>query len=164
MTYGWWQDEDAYVELCDECGYDSRSVDDPATRLDAAYVELAALLEHPDAEARPAEETWSGREYVDHCVVVSRELLRMVSLATGRRPSSAVDDHASARSAASELVPALSSEDYATVVPEETPLPVTVGWAVLHLLHDLGHHAWDVRRGYARVSMAALPTVFAYER
>jgi hypothetical protein len=26
--------------------------------------------------------------------------------------------------------------------------------ATLHLLHDLEHHVWDVRRGYAKLALA----------
>ena len=34
------------------------------------------------------------------------------------------------------------------------PFEVSVRVATLHLLHDLEHHVWDVRRGYAKLALA----------
>ncbi len=165
MTYGWWQGEGSgYTELCDECGFDSRSVPDPAGALAAAFDDLTDLADHPEAGRRPAAEVWSGDEYADHCVTVTAHLLGMVGSATGRRAAAPPADLVSARAAVAEVVPGLTDAEYATVVPEDTPLPVTVAWAVLHLLHDLRHHALDVRRGLARLAMTDLPRVHAYER
>jgi hypothetical protein len=44
------------------------------------------------------------------------------------------------------------------------PFDVTVDWIVQHLLHDLEHHALDVRRGYARLAMADHPGGDTVER
>lgn len=165
MTYGWWQGEGSgHVELCDECGFDSRPVREPGGALAAAFDELSTAARHPDADRRPAAEVWSGAEYADHCVTVTGHLLGMVASATGRPPTVAPADLESARAAVAEVMAGLTDDEYATVVPEDTPLPVTVGWAVLHLLHDLRHHVLDVRRGLARLAMTDLPRVHAYER
>lgn len=165
MTYGWWATPDStYAELCDECGFDSRTPADEIAVLTGVYDELAALAGHPDGGRRPAEETWSAQEYADHCVVVTRELLRMVAVTTGRPPATPVLDLRTARAAALELLPALTEEERGTVVPEETPQPVTVAWATDHLRHDLVHHVLDMRRGLARLAMADLAVVHAYER
>ncbi|GCD92117.1 hypothetical protein [Nocardioides sp. LS1] len=73
MTYTWHAVDGRLVELCDECGFDARDLTDgrdETERLITAYADLERLLTHPDADRRPEPETWSAREYVDHCVEV----------------------------------------------------------------------------------------------
>lgn len=48
----------------------------------------------------------------------------------------------------------LTDGDRTGVLSGEYPFDVTVDWIVLHLLHDLEHHVLDVRRGYARLTLA----------
>jgi len=54
--------------------------------------------------------------------------------------------------------------DLAGVLEGEYPIPVTVAWIVLHLLHDLEHHVLDIRRGYAKLAMADHPEVHTVQR
>jgi hypothetical protein len=77
VTYTWHDIDGRMAELCDERGFDARELtggEDEAARLDTAYAALDRLLDHRDAGRRPAPETWSGQEYVDHCIEVAEAL------------------------------------------------------------------------------------------
>jgi len=39
-------------------------------------------------------------------------------------------------------------------VTDGWPIEVSVRGAATHLLHDLEHHVWDIRRGYAKLGLA----------
>ena len=70
------------VELCNECGFDARELTgspEEQQRLATAYTDLERLLDHPDADRRPAAETWSAREYVDHCLEAAAVILGWVA-------------------------------------------------------------------------------------
>ena len=162
MTYTWHDIEDRMVELCDECGFDARELtggSDEAARLDAAYADLQRLLDHPDAGRRPAPETWSAREYVDHCVEVTGVILEWACSTAGATPPEHPGDLAGCRSAVAGSVPAFTTAQRAEVLPDTYPQPVTVEWLVRHLLHDTEHHVLDVRRGYATLAMGDFPEV-----
>lgn len=162
MTYTWHTVDGRMAELCDECGFDARElVDgaDEAARLDAAYAALERMLDHPDAGRRPAPETWSAREYVDHTVEVSGVILEWVSTTAGGTPPATPTDLAGCRRVVDEVVPPLAPAQRAAVLHDTYPHPVTVEWLVRHLLHDTEHHVLDLRRGYARLGMADHPEV-----
>lgn len=145
------------VELCDECGFDARRVIDEESELITALEELAGLLDHPDAHRRPAPETWSAQEYVDHLLQVTEALLADIADIADIHPPPAVTDLASAARAVSGLVPRLDAAARMAVLHGTYSQPVTVQWIVRHLLHDTQHHVLDLRRGYARLALADLP-------
>ena len=157
MSYGWRRIDGDAVELCDECGFDARTVTDDAADLAGVFTSLGLLLDHPEAERRPAPETWSAREYVDHCREVTQALLEYVARVLAAEPPGDLPDLPTAATACARVVPALTTADRAGVLEGEYPIPVTVDWIVLHLLHDLEHHVLDIRRGYAEAGHGRPP-------
>ena len=160
MSYGWRRIsgddggiEGGLVELCDECGFDARLVVDEESELLAAMVQLEHLLEHPDSDQRPAPETWSAREYVEHCHEVTQALLEYVARVTPHAAPGEITNLGAARAAVSALMLGLTAEEHAAELSGEYPFPVSVTWILRHLLHDLEHHVLDLRRGYARIAL-----------
>ena len=78
------------VELCDECGFDERAVGDLTTAFAEVYGSLQQLERHPDAGRRPEDETWSGTEYVEHCVDGTDQTLAICNRGVGRPGSGSV--------------------------------------------------------------------------
>ena len=162
MTYTWHDIDGRMAELCDECGFDARELTggkDEAGRLDAAYAGLERLLEHPDAGRRPAEETWSAVEYVDHCIEVAGVLLEWACTTAGTTAPQHPSDLPGCRSAVAAVVPGITRAQRAEVLRDAYRQPVTVEWLIRHLLHDTEHHVLDLRRGYAKLAMADFPEV-----
>lgn len=162
MTYTWHDIDGRMAELCDECGFDARELtgeEDELRRLDAAYAELDRLLDHPDRELRPAEETWSAREYVDHCIEVAADLLLWTATTAEVAPPEPPVDLTGCRAACAFVVRGLTQEQRAKILPDGYKQPVTVEWLIRHMLHDTEHHVLDLRRGYARLAMARFPEV-----
>lgn len=150
------------VELCDECGFDARELTgnrDEQQRLVAAYADLERLLDHSDADRRPAADTWSAREYVDHCVDVAEVILGWVANLTDGGAREELSDLAACRRAVAVLVPPLTEAQRAAVLNGQYQQSVTVEWLLRHLLHDTEHHVLDVRRGYASLAMADHPEI-----
>jgi hypothetical protein len=165
MSYGWRTIDGSMTELCDECGFDARTVgDDETPALTAAFGLLTDLLDHPDVDRKPDAETWSAREYVSHCVEVTGALLEYVARALGRPvPAEPVDLEACA-AACQAVVPGLTAADREAVLTGEYSWDVTNEWIVRHLLHDLEHHVLDIRRGYAAFALADLPDIGTVRR
>lgn len=162
MTYTWHDIDGRMAELCDECGFDARELvgrEDETARLDAAYAALERLLDHPDADRRPAEETWSAREYVEHCVEVAQWMFEKICATTGLAPVDPPTDLAGCRRATSEVCGVLTEEQRAAVLRGEYAQDVSIEWLVRHQLHDTEHHVLDVRRGYASLARADHPEV-----
>lgn len=162
MTYTWHDIDGRMTELCDECGFDARELtggDHEAARLDAAYAELERLLEHPDADRKPSPETWSAREYVDHCIEVAGALLEWASETAGAGPVTPPRDLAECRQAVAATVPTYTETQRARIREGEYKQPVTVEWLIRHLLHDTEHHVLDLRRNYAGMGRADLPEI-----
>jgi len=162
VTYTWHEIEGRMAELCDECGFDARELtggEDELRRLDAAYADLDRLLDHPDAELRPAPETWSAREYVDHVIEVGADLLKWTASTAGVAEPEPPVDLTGCRTACAFVVPGLTAEQRAQVLPDGYKQPVSVEWLIRHLLHDTEHHVLDLRRGYAKLAMARFPEV-----
>lgn len=160
MTYGWRESPGAPlggVELCDQCGFDARTVTDEPAELDQVFVQLARLLDHPYRGRRPEPDTFSADEYVDHCVEVARTLLRMITDVTELEPLDDIADLASARAAATQVLTALSEDLRDVRHTGAYSRDVSAGWIARHLLHDLVHHVLDIRRGYAMLALAELP-------
>ena len=162
MTYTWHAVEGRLAELCDECGFDARDLTDgrdETERLITAYADLERLLAHPDADRRPEPETWSAREYVDHCVEVCGALFEYVPQVLGAPAPATPADLAGCRDLVTATVPSLTEDERAGVLHDVYQQPVTVEWVVRHLLHDTEHHVLDLRRGYAKLGMADHPEV-----
>ncbi|WP_121258330.1 hypothetical protein [Nocardioides ferulae] len=160
MAYGWREPADAPlggVELCDECGFDARTVADEPAELDQVFAHLERLLRHSYRELRPEPEIFSAVEYVGHCVEVTRGLLGMITDVTGIGPQDESVDLASARAASARVLPALTGVWRDARHTGTYSHDVSAGWIARHLLHDLSHHVLDIRRGYAKLALADLP-------
>ncbi len=150
------------VELCDECGFDARELTgnrDVAARLGAPYADLGRLLDHSDADRSPAAETWSAREYVDHCAEVAGVILGWVANLTDAGTDQELATWRPSRRAVAVLVPPLSEAQSGAVLHGQYEQPVTVEWPLRHLLHDTEHHVLGLRRGYASLGMADHPEI-----
>ena len=152
MSYGLRDLAGERVELCDECGFDGRE----PRALKRAFAEVMGSLErlsgHPEADRRPEADTWSGREYVEHCIDVASQIVATCNEVTGRPDSTGLTSLSEVAAATVELAGGLSDDEWD--VATGWPYDVTVRGATLHLLHDLEHHVWDVRRGYAKLALA----------
>lgn len=153
MSYGLRDMDGARVELCDECGFDAREPRDLATAFAEVYAYLERLERHADAGRRPETDTWSGAEYVEHCVDVASQILAICNRGSGRPESAPLESVVEAAEATAELVHGLSDSQWDGVT-DGWPFEVSVRGAMLHLLHDLEHHVWDIRRGYAKLALA----------
>lgn len=153
MSYGLRDLGGLRIELCDECGFDAREPRQLATALADAYASLERLRSHPDAGRRPQADTWSGIEYVEHCLDVAEQILALCNRGAGRAELPRVVSLSDAAGATAELVDVLSDSQW-DAGTDGWPFEVSVRGAVTHLLHDLEHHVWDVRRGYAKLALA----------
>jgi hypothetical protein len=153
MSYGWRELDAVSIEVCDECGFDTREVENEDAALAAAFAALAELVQRPDSDRKPSDEIFSAEEYVDHCVEVTEALLGYIHDRLGT-PRSECPDLEASRAAAATVLPVLTADERATVIEDVYPWPVTVQWVVSHLLHDLEHHVLDIRRGYAGFVLA----------
>ena len=96
------------VELCDESRLRRTRAARPADGLRRAYASLEHLRGHPDANTRAEAETWSGTEYVDHCVDVASQIVAICNRGAGRPESAPLVSIAEAAAATAELVRELS--------------------------------------------------------
>ena len=153
MSYGLRDLDGVRVELCDECGFDERDGRDLATAFAEVYASLEELQAHPEAGRRPEPDTWSGAEYAEHCVDGTDQTLAMCRRATARPESTPLESLSEAAAATAELVCELTDPQW-DAVTDAWSFAVPVRGAMVHLLHDLEHHLWDVRRGYAKLALA----------
>ena len=100
------------VELCDECGFDAREPRDLPTAFAEAYASLEHLGGHPDASERPEAETWSGAEYVNHCVDVASQIVAICNRGAGRPESAPLVSISEVAAATAELVHELSDAQW----------------------------------------------------
>jgi hypothetical protein len=152
MSYGLRDIDGHRVELCDECGFDGREERDLGGSFEVAFDSLRRLTAHSDSGRRPEDETWSGSEYAQHCVEVVAEILEMVDRATGRNDAVQPRSLQDASSETARRVVGLAEEEWPLLV-DGWPFEVSVHGALVHLLHDLEHHVWDIRRGYAALAL-----------
>lgn len=148
MSYGWREIDGVAVEVCDECGFDARTVHDEEVAFAGVFAAFADLAQRDEADRKPSEEVLSADEYVDHCVEVTETLLGYITDRLGT-DGVACPDLDAARSAVTTMLPGLTAEQRGAVIDDVYPWPVNVQWVLSHLLHDLAHHALDIRRAYA---------------
>ena len=169
-------------ERCPDCGYDAAAVD-PAG-IGAAVRDKAqgwlAVLAQPDATERPDDHTWSPLEYACHVRDVNRKFTERLTLmleqdeprfANWDQDATAVEDRYDLQDPAvvgPQVVEAAATvaaiyEDLAHA-DEQTRSRTgvrsdgavfTVDTLGRYHLHDLVHHAHDVRRVSARATVAA---------
>jgi len=153
VSYGLREFDGVRIELCDECGFDEREVGDLGTAFAQVYASLQHVERHHDANRRPEEETWSGAEYAEHCLDVADQILGICHRGAGRSESAPVASLAEAAAATNAFVGGLADSEWEAVT-DGWPIAVSVRGAMVHLLHDLEHHVWDIRRGYAKLALA----------
>ncbi|WP_446665060.1 hypothetical protein [Flexivirga sp. B27] len=155
MSYGWRDFGTGHLdELCDECGFDSRranvDVDIPAS-----IAMLRSLVDDPRATERPTPETWSTDEYTAHCLELLGESISVID--TGKpEPRCAIADLADGLVKARSLLDSVAGTDLHRPIDVGGDFPATPAWMLHHLLHDLEHHALDIRRGYAKLELQRL--------
>jgi SAM-dependent methyltransferase len=166
-------------EPCPDCGYDARRVERAAigalVRDDASG--WVAVLALPDAAERPDPATWSPLEYACHVRDVHRVFAeRLTLMLTQDEPTFAnwdQDETALAERYAEQDPAAVARELPLTAealaaaydaVPDgawerrglrSNGSEFTVDSLGRYLLHDLVHHAWDVRESASRATAAA---------
>ena len=164
MSYGARIADGRQVELCDECGFDGRDVADDAAELVAVCGRLAALVdERQDASERPGPEIFSATEYVQHSVEVIEGILGYIATVIGIQAPQ-VGDLGTAVGVARAILPSITADQRAALLYDKYRFPASVDWLLQHLLHDLQHHVLDIRRGYACITMSALPEVYTSRR
>jgi len=153
MSYGWRRSAGIVTEICDECGFDSRRIRSAADGLVRTLTELEELAADPDAQRRPAPEVWSAAEYIEHCLHVLAESLTEVAEAA-RVPFGEPAASCAAGAAAVRLLALLVPSAKLAALSIEVPFAQITGTDnLLHALHDLQHHALDIRRGYAHLNL-----------
>jgi hypothetical protein len=156
-------------DACPDCGFDARQIDrtDIAARARAAMSLITSRLADPDAALRPASGVWSPLEYGCHvrdvCRVFGERLRLMLTeddpqFANWNQDETARDERyweqQPARVAAecTRSVDAIAA-DYDAVRADQWDRPgrrsngsvFTVESLGRYFLHDLVHHAHDVR-------------------
>ena len=152
MSYGWRQIGNVLTELCDECGFDSRHIDNEVHAARTVFELLEKLARDRHHARRPVNDTWSADEYLAHCLDMVSETIGVI---VGGDPHGGpnIRDLREAAAATEVLVRDLTPNQRGVVLPFEAAFPVTPTWMIQHLLHDLEHHAWDIRRGYAALQL-----------
>ncbi|HEY3748331.1 MAG TPA: hypothetical protein VGL80_03955 [Pseudonocardiaceae bacterium] len=153
MSYGWRRQDGLVVEICDECGFDTRRTADVGTGLRAVLAAMHDLLTNPDADQRPAEGTWSAAEYVVHSIHVVAETVAEVADAAGVPPPTPPIDCPSALAALDALLAGPTGPQLDTLTLVTPFATITARDNLYHALHDLEHHLLDIRRGYGRIAL-----------
>jgi hypothetical protein len=159
---------------CPECGFDAAALDRRTLgdRIRAGIPTWTAVLGLPDAAVRPEPLTWSPLEYACHVRDVHRIFVERVGLmlaedaptfANWDQDETAVTDRYGEQdpgTVAADL--ALAAEAIAAIydaVPDDAwqrrgirsnGSEFTVDSIGRYHLHDVDHHAWDVREAWAR--------------
>ncbi len=111
------------------------------------------LLADPDADQRPAAETWSASEYVAHSIYVVRETAEEVAGVAGQAAAAIPADCASALAVVDALMDSPAGQHLDELMLEAPFATISARANLLHALHDLEHHLLDIRRGYARIGL-----------
>ncbi|MBL8777376.1 MAG: MOSC domain-containing protein [Acidimicrobiales bacterium] len=168
-------DERAPIDVCDECGFRWDEYDDEtavnAVRLGGAFYQ--GILEGVDLElanTRPATDTWSILEYVDHvrqafAIWRGRTEVRVgrdgasVPEYRGFQPDQTRFADVEATIAAMDVEAVAFFDLYRHLAPDEWALTsearlglVDQHWIVRHQLHEVLHHGHDLGRLRHRLS------------
>ena len=90
---------------------------------------------------------------MEHCVDVADQILAICRRAVALPESTHLGSLPEAAAATAELIDELPDPQW-DAVTDGWSFEVPVRGAVVHLLHDLEHHRWDVRRGYAKLGLS----------
>lgn len=169
-------------EPCPECGYDAQTIERGSfgTRIRQNASTWAAVLALPSARTRPEPSTWSPLEYACHVRDVHRifgERLRSMLEEDGPRFANWDQDETAVAERYGEQDPGTVADELAeaatAVAAAYDALPVgddvtwdrsgvrsdgsefTVDTLGRYHLHDIVHHAWDVRALVARAVVDA---------
>jgi hypothetical protein len=164
MTYGVRVTGSEPVELCDECGFDAREVRRLVPELVGAFTELREQEQRPHFCDRPEPDVFSGAEYAQHAVQIANTLTDLVESTLGRALTPAAGDLLTAARRVEELTLTLSAEEWEAPVDLGDSVVVPTLAVLTHLLHDVSHHVWDVRRGLARIGLREGQEIFTVER
>lgn len=164
MTYGGRVWNGSEIEICDECGFDTRSVSSEGDAFAAVYGALAALVNDAERnDRRPEPETFSANEYLAHCLEVTEGLLGYIAEARGLLTPQ-VASLTQAVEEVDRLLAGLTPDERGLILSGKYPEPVSVDWMLTHLLHDMSHHVLDIRRGKARLALNDLPATWTTHR
>lgn len=159
----------AIAQTCPDCGFEPAGVEraEVADLVRRYTATVQAALSRPDATTRPRPAVWSPLEYGCHVRDVCRIFRERVELmrrdddpqfANWDQDDTALADHywtqppAKVAAQLGERADALADE-FATVRPDEwnrsgrrsNGSVFTIDTIARYFLHDLAHHAWDVR-------------------
>ncbi|HEX5400884.1 MAG TPA: hypothetical protein VFX16_01135, partial [Pseudonocardiaceae bacterium] len=153
VSYGWRRQDGVMTEICDECGFDSRRVVDVVAGLRAVLTAMHCLLTDPDVDQRPAPETWSATEYVEHSLFVVRETAEEVAVAAGQAVATPPTDCMGALAIVDALVAGPAGRRLDELMLDTPFATISARDNLPHALHDLEHHLLDIRRGYSRIAL-----------
>ena len=154
---------------CPECGFDPSDVEPVGlpVLIGQALSQWPAVLATPDADKRPTADTWSPLEYACHVRDLLRVFTHRVELAlerevptfatwdqeaaaTERRyweqdPAQVSADIEAAGEAAAVAFGGVRADQWQRGGLRSDGAPFTVATLGVYALHELVHHAWDVR-------------------
>jgi hypothetical protein len=162
MAYGLRRWNDQVIEICDQCGFDTRLVSNLSVAMSAGFDAMAELQLSPQATERPEQDVWSAVEYAEHVVSGSERVVALVHAAVGRPSPATVSHVASAKAITIACLRSISEADRDIPCPFEGA-PTTVEGLLLHLLHDIEHHVLDVRRGLAKLTIRGSQAIYPAE-
>ena len=162
---------------CGECGFEATALDrhDIAPRIRADVAIWQAVLSLPDAAVRPEAATWSSLEYACHVRDVHLLFAERVTLmleedtpsfanwdqdetAVSERygeqyPSVVAADLAQAAEAVAEVYDGVPDDAWERRGLRSNGSEFTIDSIARYHLHDVEHHAWDVRDAAARAGV-----------
>ncbi|HKS99622.1 MAG TPA: DinB family protein [Rugosimonospora sp.] len=162
MAYGLRRCNDQVIEICDQCGFDTRLVSNLSAAMAAGFDAITELQLRPQATQRPDQDVWSAVEYAEHVVSSSERVVALVHAALGRPAPAPASQVASAKEITIACLQSISLADGDIPCPFEGA-PTTVGGLLLHLLHDIEHHVLDVRRGLAKLTIRRSQAIYPAE-
>lgn len=157
------------ARVCDECGFDPEQVtfENLPQQIRQQVQDWAQVLSRPNVSERPRPQSWSPLEYGAHVRDVLQVMRGRVELMLSKdNPDlpSWDQDEAAVAGNYRNLNPILLADEigieasmtaaaYARLAPEQAARPgrrtdgseFTIESLGKYLLHDLVHHAWDVR-------------------
>jgi hypothetical protein len=162
VVYGLRRCDGQVIEVCDQCGFDTRFLPDLSVAMESAFDAVAELQLRPRATERPEPDVWSAVEYAEHVISGSGRVVALVAAALGRPSPGAASDVASAKAITVACLQLISEVDRDVPCPLDGA-PTDVGSLFLHLLHDIEHHVLDVRRGLAKLTIRGSQAIYPAE-